>query len=254
MMRSAVILVIYSLILVSCKEDIKTPDVQSIVDSSISASGGDVYRNSIVSFKFRGKAYKAVRSNNRYVLNRFFADSLGGFCDELTNDGFSRYINQEYYPLADSLSDKYRQSVNSVHYFAMLPYGLNDRAVNKKYEGTTTIKNQRYERIKVSFNAEGGGDDFDDVFIYWINKETKFVDYLAYEYHTDGGGKRFREAFNPRLVNGIRFVDYNNLKPIDKERPLDSLEIDFKKGELKLLSKIELEEIEVIPLTECSNC
>lgn len=253
-MRALVILVICSFLFVACKKEVKTPNVQSIVDSAISASGGDVYKNSMVSFKFRGKNYTAVRYNNHYVLNRFFTDSLGGFCDELTNDGFSRYIDQEYYPLTDSLSDKYRQSVNSVHYFAMLPYGLNDQAVNKKYEGTTTIKNKEYEKIKVSFSAEGGGDDFDDVFIYWINKETRFVDYLAYEYHTDGGGKRFREAFNPRLINGIRFVDYNNLKPTDKKRPLDSLENDFKKGELKLLSKIELEDIEVVPLTNCSNC
>jgi len=218
MMRSVLSVLFFGIILIGCKQKQPKPDVQAIVDSSIRASGGDVYKNSMVSFKFRGKEYKAVRSNNRYVLNRFFNDSLGGFCDELTNDGFSRYINKEYLPLADSLADKYRQSVNSVHYFAMLPYGLNDKAVNKVYEGVTTIKGQEYDKIKVSFDPEGGGDDFEDVFIYWINKETLFVDYLAYEYATNGGGKRFREAFNPRLVNGIRFVDYKNLKPEDKER------------------------------------
>ncbi len=254
MIRIISLLMIFGLALIGCKQSVEVPNVQTIVDSSITASGGDVYDNSIITFKFRDKAYKAVRSNNRYVLNRFFTDSLGGFCDELTNDGFARYIDQEYYPLADSLSDKYRQSVNSVHYFAMLPYGLNDRAVNKRYEGVASIKGQQYEKIKVSFDADGGGDDFEDIFIYWINKETSFVDYLAYEYQTDGGGKRFREAYNPRTVNGIRFVDYKNLKPLNKKRPLDSLEVDYKKGTLKFLSKIELEDIEVIPLQTCTSC
>ncbi|MFP2997618.1 DUF6503 family protein [Spongiivirga sp. MCCC 1A20706] len=253
-MRNFLSLIALTFFFGSCQKQQSSTNVQQIVDDAIAASGGDTYSNSVVSFRFRDKKYKAIRHNSRFILNRFFEDSLGGFCDELTNDDFARYLDKEYYPLADSLSDKYRQSVNSVHYFAMLPYGLNDGAVIKEYLGGTTINNAEYDKVKVRFNAKGGGDDFEDIFIYWINKESAFVDYLAYEYHTDGGGSRFREAYNPRIVNGIRFVDYKNLKPENKKRPLDSLEVDFKNGKLKLLSKIELKEIEVIPLNDCSSC
>ncbi len=58
-------------------------------------------------------------------------------------------------------------------------------------------------RSKLTFNEDSGGDDFEDVFIYWFNTETYRMDYLAYEYHTDEGGMRFREAFNPREINGV---------------------------------------------------
>ena len=103
-------------------------------------------------------------------------------------------------------------------------------------------------KIKVTFDQENGGVDFEDTYIYWFNKETYAPDYLAYEFHVDGGGIRFREAFNERFVNNIRFVDYNNLKPKNKEASLYEIESLFVKGELKLLSKIELDSIKVSPL------
>ena len=58
-------------------------------------------------------------------------------------------------------------------------------------------------------------------------------------------GTRFRGAYNERIVNGLRFVDYNNYKSGDES--LDPLELDkaFETGKLKLLSKIELKNIVV---------
>ena len=103
----------------------------------------------------------------------------------------------------------------------------------------------------VSFTEEGGGTDFDDTFVYWIHKENYTVDYLAYQYAVDDGGIRFREAYNPRIVNGIRFVDYNNYKPETLDIPLTELDAQFEKGVLKLLSKIETESVGV-QLTEAN--
>jgi len=73
-----------------------------------------------------------------------------------------------------------------------------------------------YYKLKVTFDQDGGGDDFDDTYVYFFNKATFKPDYLAYDFHVNGGGMRFREAYNERYVNGIRFVDYNNMKPIDE--------------------------------------
>jgi hypothetical protein len=140
---------------------------------------------------------------------------------------------------------KLADAVNSVHYFAQLPYGLNEPAVVKELLGEAVIKNEPYFEIGVTFNQEGGGTDFEDEFVYWIHKENYTVDYLAYSYATNGGGIRFREAINPRTVGGIRFVDYNNFKPATLETPLTDLDTAFEAGKLKLLSKIELENVSV---------
>ncbi|MEL6484145.1 MAG: DUF6503 family protein, partial [Bacteroidota bacterium] len=91
------------------------------------------------------------------------------------------------------------------------------------------------------------GDDFEDTYIYWFNTETYLPDYLAYDFHVNGGGQRFREAYNERYVEGIRFVDYNNFKPKQKDAKVEDLGKAFEKNELELLSKIVLENVQVSP-------
>jgi hypothetical protein len=141
---------------------------------------------------------------------------------------------------------KYTASVNSVLYFALLPYGLNDAAVNKSYLGESTIKAAAYHKIKVTFKQEGGGEDFQDIFIYWVNQQTSTVDYLAYSYAEDDGvGSRFREAYNVRNVNGVRFADYVNYKYEGSEFELADYDMAFEQEELKKLSVIELENVKV---------
>ena len=56
---------------------------------------------------------------------------------------------------------------------------------------------------------------------------------------------RFREAYNERYVNGIRFVDYNNMKPINSGASVLKVDSLFNNDLLKLLSKIELKDIDV---------
>jgi hypothetical protein len=167
--------------------------------------------------------------------------------DVLTNEGFERHINDnEAVFIEDSMKVKYSASVNSVHYFSVLPYGLNDKAVNKTVLENVEIKEQDYYTVKVTFNQDGGGEDYEDVFLYWINAKTFEVDYLAYSYEEDDGrGVRFREAYNERYIEEIRFVDYNNFKPENGSVVLSELPKLFETGQLKLLSKIELKNVSV---------
>lgn len=226
-------------------------DAQVIVDKAMDVSGVENLDGKEVCFDFRGREYIAVRKDWRYRLERIAIDSMNTVQDILSNDGFSRYINENTVELPDSLASRYGNSVNSVHYFAYLPYGLNDKAVNKEFLDETTIKNNPYYVLKVTFSEEDGGDDFDDIFLYWIHKKTFTVDYLAYEFHVNGGGLRFREAYNQRTIDGIRFVDYKNYKPQNSSATLYDLETAYKKGALQLLSEIELENIYVQPCTQC---
>ena len=222
---------------------------QQIIDKSIEASGGARYENSQFSFDFRDKKYMLVRdiNTNGKLLLRMFETDSSSIVDTKGSNFFTRVIDGVKVEIADSLAQKYANSINSVHYFAYLPYGLNDAAVNKELIGETVIKNREYYKVKVTFDQLNGGDDFDDVYIYWFNKQSFIPDYLAYEFHVDGGGMRFREAINERTVNGIRFVDYKNYKPVDSVSIYDIEEL-FKNGKLDLLSKIELTSIEVTPI------
>jgi hypothetical protein len=158
----------------------------------------------------------------------------------LENGTLTRTVNGNTTGLSPKDVAKYTEALNSVVYFATLPHKLSDAAVNKSYVGRTTIKGQDYEVVAVTFDQEGGGVDHDDEFRYWINVDTKTIDYLAYNYETNDGGVRFRSAYNPRTVGGIRFQDYVNYEaPIGT--PLDELPELYEAGKLKELSRIETE-------------
>ncbi|MCB0447922.1 MAG: deoxyribose-phosphate aldolase [Gelidibacter sp.] len=224
----------------------KKVDAHEIIKKSIEVSGGKRIGASIIEFNFRDIHYKAVRNKGIFLLSRVIPKDGDSIIDVLGNDGFKRFINDSLVSIPDSMAVNYTASVNSVHYFAVLPYGLDGKAVNKTYMDKVDLKGDSYHKIKITFNEEGGGEDFEDVFIYWVNTKSNKVDYLAYSYNEDDGkGLRFREAYNERYIEGIRFVDYNNYKPIDvkaKPEDLDKLYIDNK---LELVSKIELKNVTV---------
>jgi hypothetical protein len=235
---------------VGCRNnDSKMMPVQDIVNKSIEVSGGNLYRSCNISFTFRDIRYEMQNANGGKLLKRIIIKDSTEILDILKHDSFERYIDGNLVNVADSMATKYSNSINSVHYFAYLPYGLNDPAVNKKLLGETQIGGNKYYKVEVTFDEENGGEDFEDIYIYWINKETFRPDYLAYEFSTDGGGSRFREAFNERIINGIRFVDYKNYKAADTIS-VYNLEALFKSKELELLSTIQLEDISVNP----DNC
>ena len=237
----------------SCKETNKTEQntpaesltANIIIDKTIkNACQGDC-DHVVIEFTFRDKTYRSSRNGGFYKLERIKMDSNNKIHDVVSNNGLMRFVNEEAVSIPDSLAQNISDGVNSVHYFAQLPYGLNAPSVQKKLLGEDTVKGKDYYEIIVTFSEEGGGTDFDDTFLYWVNKETLTIDYLAYKYATNGGGVRFREAYNPRVVEGIRFVDYNNYKPDDKNVHLSNLDKLFSEGKLKLLSKIETENVKV---------
>ncbi len=245
MYKNFFVLFMATLLIVSCKQE---PELTAndIINKSIEVSGGERFKKSTIDFDFRDKHYKAIRDNWKFQYEREFKDSTNTIKDVLTNSGFERFINNQLIETPDSMAVRYAASVNSVHYFSVLPFGLNDKAVYKTYLEKVEIKGKMYHKIKVTFNENGGGEDFEDIFLYWIDVKSFKVDYLAYSYNeSNDKGLRFREAYNERFVNGIRFVDYNNFKPETNTVSLEELDAFFETEELKLLSKIELKNINV---------
>jgi len=243
-MRNFLFLVL--IVFASCKQNNTTLTAQQIIDKAIIATGSDKVSNSIIEFDFRDKNYKANRNNGKFSLFRSFKEDSVLMVDEFSNTGFKRLENGIQSAVLDSMVFKYSNSINSVHYFSILPFGLNDPAVHKKLLENVVINGELYYKVEIRFSEDGGGKDFEDVFMYWIGKEDFKMDYLAYTYLTDGGGMRFRESKNERFVNGIRFVDYNNYKPKNTSTKLENLDKAFKNKELEKLSEINLKHVKVV--------
>lgn len=248
-MKYSLILLIFCFSL-SCQIK-ENASAQDIVDKAIAQAGGQRYYKSKIEFDFRDRNYCAIRDNADFKLERQTYEDSVVTTDILSNSYFLRLENEQQIALADSTKTELSNSVNSVHYFSVLPYGLNDSAARKTYLGKVKVNGQYYHKIEVTFSEEGGGTDFDDVFLYWIHTENFYVDYLAYEFHVNGGGMRFREAYNERTINGIRFVDYKNYKPTSKKTKLNDLDKAFESDNLELLSNIELENVKVEACISC---
>lgn len=224
---------------------------QAVVDSAIAVHGMAAVSGNRIEFDFRNRHYVSERRGWRFTYERIFTDSTGRHIrDVLSNNGLLREIDGMPVSLPAEDSAAYARSVNSVIYFALLPYYLNDRAVVKEYLGEVSIKGQPYHKVKVTFRQEGGGRDFEDEYIYWFHRDRHTMDYVAYNYQVDGGGARFREAYNVRTVGGIRFADYINYEPTDSTLEVATFDHRFTTGGLKELSRIETQQVQVSPLTE----
>jgi len=242
MKRSFLFLVI--VLLFSCKQASKKElTADEIVDRAIEVCGGNRYESSKISFTFRDKEYVSEKKGT--ILKRSFKIDSIKYTDVKNNSGFERYINDALVLVSDSLASVYSNSINAVHYFAQLPYHLNDRAVHKELLNEQVIANKLYYVVKVTFDQKGGGDDFEDTYYYWIQKESFKPAYLAYDFHENGGGVRFRKAYNERYVNGIRFVDYKNYIPKNSTVTLEQMVDLYANDQLELLSDIKLEHIKV---------
>lgn len=226
--------------LASCK-----PEAQKIIDKTIAAHGGEVLNNVLISFDFRDKHYLIRKEDGQFQYERIFQDSLGKVRDILTNAGFTRLINDEPVEVSEAFQRKYANSVNAVVYLFLLPYGLNDKAVNKTYLGETSINGIPYDEIMVTFDEQGGGEDHEDTYLYWINKQQHTMDFFAYSFHTDGGGTRFREATNQRKIEGVLFSDYVNYTYAGDSVALDTYENLFQEDNLEEVSKIIMKNIEI---------
>ncbi len=222
------------------------PSAEEIVNKSIEYYGGKPIYNSLVQFDFRNKHYTAAYSNSNYTLTRSFSDSTGNYQDILTNSGFKRIHNGTKINLPLKQVKAYSNSINSVIYFFRIPFNLTDNAVQKKLIGKKNINGISYYKIEITFSKNGGGSDFNDRFIYWINTKNYAIDYFAYQYQTNGGGKRFREAKNRRRVNGLLVCDYINYQPKDTTVAIENFDIYFEKGGMQQLSVIENKNIKVI--------
>lgn len=225
-----------------------TPDGPGLIDDAIAAHGGARFDNVQLRFEFRDRTYFLHNQTGRFRYERTFRDSLGQVRDVLDNDGFRREVEGRPVPLSPADSQKYANSLNSVAWFALLPYPLKAPAVKPRYLGERTIRGETYHEVEVTFDPNGGGVDYQDRFVFWFHHSRRTMDYLAYRFHTDGGGTRFREAVNVRRQQGLRIADYRNYTVADTDMPLERYPERLEAGSLELVSVVAKENLQVTML------
>ena len=184
----------------------------------LSASTGPSLRS-----LFRGDTLRVERNDGQFSYARTWTNEGRIVRDVLSNYGLSRIVDGEPLPLDEEEALAAEGAVNSVVYFALLPHALADPAVQPRYIGPDTLDAEPYRLVEVTFRPEDGGRDYQDRFLYWIHADRGTIDFLAYSYEVNGGGARFRRAFNPRVVEGMRFADYENYTAEPSAPPLESL-------------------------------
>jgi hypothetical protein len=229
---------LFLILFVTCQNP-KSISADTIIENSIAAYGFDSKAHSI-DFDFRDYHYSLKRDGDYFSYLREIVKEDIKIVDIMTSDKMlQRYENNILVSLQDSIQNVYSNSLNSVMYFFQLPKPLLDPAAKVLLIENKEISGALYWTLKVTFNQEGGGDDFQDEFRYWINQDNYQIDFMAYNYLTDGGGTRFRKAINKRKIKGFLFQDYINYKSREKFANLDSLPVLFQQGELNELSLIE---------------
>lgn len=223
-------------------EKIELTKSQKIINKTIVAHGGDLYTSAHYSFVFRNNKYTFKNDGASYEYTKNTKKGKSIINDVLTNSGLQRTVDGVPKNISEKEKNSISGAINSVIYFATLPYKLNDEAVNSEYIGSTLIKNKEYDVLKISFDKVGGGEDHDDEYCYWINKETEKIDYLAYNYSVNKGGVRFRAAYNTRVVGGITFQDYINYKAA-VGTALKALPKLYEEGKLQEVSRINTEDV-----------
>lgn len=224
-------------IVVSCNNKPSKNDKASIiVEQCIAVHGGNNYQRLDVSFDYRKFRMHLMQHDGDFLYERTTKDSLNNVVnDVLTNNGFVRKVNGKKQDISKEDTEKYKDGLNAIAWFALLPFKLSEPAVNLKYLGEINIGNNAYNKIDVTFDKEAGGKDHQDEFCFWINKGTHTLDYLSYS----NGGPRFRKVIKRQKVDGIIFQDYNNYEILDTTISTSGYDKAYESGNAKLLSKIE---------------
>lgn len=241
------------LIFVGCQSSSSpsSPAAPAVIDRAIQAHGVDVLDHATMTFTFRSTTFRLRHHRDgRFHYRRALTDSLGqSVVEGITNDGPYRVIDDDTTTLGPDGRTEVETAVNSVAYFARLPAPLDDPAVQPSYSGRDTIDGTPYHRVRVVFKQEGGGSDWEDVFLYWFRTDAYTMDYFAYAYGLGADeetGTRFRAADNVRRRGGVRIADYDNytadtLSPDQMHRYPDLLARDL----LTHVSRVALDSVEV---------
>lgn len=228
----------------------------ALIDRVRAAHGSDRLDQAELAFAFRGVPFTAWRDGGRFRYARTLTDSAGRAVEEVVdNDGAHRLVDGAEVPLSETDRQRVATAVNSVVYFALLPAPLADPAVRARRLAPDTLGGRLYERLEVSFARDGGGADWEDRFVYWVDAERGTMDFLAYTYRTDPAdttrnetGSRFRTVLDAGVIGGVRVQDYVNLTADSVGTEIERYGDLYEAGRTWEVSRVVLDSVRVRPL------
>lgn len=212
------------------------------VRRAVQAHGAARLAEATVDFSFRGTPHRMTRSGGRFRFERWPRPDQH---EVLTNEGYALFVNGERAKLSAAAAAARARSLNSVVYFASLPYVLEDPAVNAVHAGQQEVDGETYDVLEVTFDLEGGGEDHDDRFRYWLDPESGELELMAYSFTRGEGGVRLRVRTSTVGAGGVTFVNWKNFGDPNADTPLSQLPKLWLQGELPELSEILLDDIRV---------
>lgn len=219
---------------------------RGLIAQAIQAHGGNVFEEGTFRFHFRGADFRVIREGGDFYQERVRDVNGARVTEAMTNSGTFRWVEGSPVVLGPDEERSLETAVNSVVYFAFLPYRLEDPAVRPLHLGETELGGVSYDLVEVTFHQEGGGRDHDDRFLYWFHGVDRTLDFMAYYYHTGETGSRFRKAIFRRTVDGMLVQDYENYSGTIQGEELGMQELEryedlYQDGALELVSEVILE-------------
>lgn len=235
------------------------PEAVALIEAARQAHGASALNHAEVRFSFRGTPFTLERHGGRFRYARTRTDSLGRSVTEVVdNNGTRRLVEGGEEQLSEAERQAVATAVNSVAYFALLPYPLADPAVQARALGRDSVEGAPYEAVEVTFAQDGGGADWEDRYLVWLHPERHTMDYLAYTYEPTPGdtsrtetGHRFRRVIGVTEIpvdgDTVRFQDYANLTA-DSLAQLEDYPEALAAGRTIPVSEVILDSVRVEPL------
>jgi hypothetical protein len=224
----------------------EAPSAVKTIAASVAAQGLANPRGLAVHFRIRDTPVRLWLDGASAVYEREVTTDAGPRRDRLEGGTFTASVaGVAVADVPPEMLAAWQRSLNSIGYFTLLPRGLQDPAVVATALGRTSLRGEEWETIEVRFRADGGGEDHDDVFRYWFDPTTHRIAYLAYTFTRDEGGVRLREVTGSHIERRVVLHDYANYGLDGQGRTIDEAVAAFERGELPLVSRVELTDVEV---------
>lgn len=168
-MKKITLLLVLSLILVSCKNEAKKENFPNELSKVFTKHGIDIWKNAkVLSFNKGDEVHTADLQNRKTVINHpnysLGFDGKEVWLDE-TEEGSFKGNKNFYY--------------NLFFYFYAMPFVLADDGITYSKSSDLVFKGVNYPGYKISYASDKGSSP-DDNYIIYFNPESYKMEWLAY--------------------------------------------------------------------------
>ncbi len=190
-MKTKTVLIYFLMILFTLS--IKAQDAKQVISDMIETVGGkaNFYKLKNVTYDYEyinPKAPMTLKSHETYVFHK--EKSHAAYSTNTVTapdgqkvvegyDGTNAWVTMDGKLSNDEQANNFARFMRKTNYywFSMF-FKLLDDGVNHEYLGSKTVNGKAYDKVKITFGNNVG--DAQDIYVLFINKETKLVDQFLF--------------------------------------------------------------------------